>query len=368
LFIAIFYFVGIPFNLARNPNYIAAFKFLANTDLGGYVPPGYNKLRTTLLQHEKINVERLLQPFKSTWSTKGVTITSDGWTDAQRRPLINFIAITEGGPMFLRAINSEGEVKRKEYIAEKLIAVIEEVGAKNVVQVVTDNAANCKGAGMIVEQKYNHIFWTPCVVHTLNLALKNICAAKNNDGENDDLMWIKETVDDAFMIKHFIMNHSMRLSMFNEYSDLKFLAIADTRFASHIVMLKRFLRLKDSLLLMVVSDKWTAYRDDDQGKARFVKGKVLDDLWWDNVKYIVDFTEPIFSMLRAADTDKPSLHLIYEMWDTMIEAVKACIYQHERKPHDEESTFYDIVYAILYDRWLKSNTPLHCLAHSLNPR
>jgi len=368
LFIAIFYFVGVPFNLARNPNYIAAFKFLANTDLGGYVPPGYNKLRTTLLQHEKINVERLLQPFKSTWSTKGVTITSDGWTDAQRRPLINFIAITEGGPMFLRAINSEGEVKRKEYIAEKLIAVIEEVGAKNVVQVVTDNAANCKGAGMIVEQKYNRIFWTPCVVHILNLALKNICSAKNNDGENDDLMWIKETVDDAFMIKHFIMNHSMRLSMFNEYSDLKFLAIADTRFASHIVMLKRFLCLKDSLLLIVVSDKWTTYRDDDQGKARFVKGKVLDDLWWDNVKYIVDFTEPIFSMLRAADTDKPSLHLIYEMWDTMIEAVKACIYQHERKPHDEESTFYDIVYAILYDRWLKSNTPLHCLAHSLNPR
>jgi len=36
--------------------------------------------------------------------------------------------------------------------------VIEEVGAKNVVQVVTDNAANCKGAGMIVEQKYNRIF------------------------------------------------------------------------------------------------------------------------------------------------------------------------------------------------------------------
>jgi len=55
-------------------------------------------------------------------------------------------------------------------------------------------------------------------------------------------------------------------------------------------MLKRFLRLKDSLLLMVVSDKWTTYRDDDQGKAIFVKGKVLDDLWWDNVKYIVDFT------------------------------------------------------------------------------
>jgi hypothetical protein len=98
-----------------------------------------------------------------------------------------------------------------------------------------------------------------------------------------------------------------------------------------------------------------------------VKQKVLDDLWWDKVKYIVEFTEPIYSMLRAAYTNRPSLHLIYEMWDTMIEDVKACIYLHERKALDEESSFYGTVYAILYNQWLKRNTPLHCLAHSLNP-
>lgn len=33
---------GLPFNLARNPNYRAAFNFVANNKLGGYVPPGYN--------------------------------------------------------------------------------------------------------------------------------------------------------------------------------------------------------------------------------------------------------------------------------------------------------------------------------------
>jgi hypothetical protein len=270
--------------------------------------------------------------------------------------------------MFLGAVNTEGEIKRKEYIADKLISVIESVGPKNVVQVITDNAANCKGAGLIIEQKYDHIFWTPCVVHTLNLALKNICDANANDAENAGLMWIKETVEAAFMIKNYIMNHGMRQSMFNEYSKLKFLAVADTRFASHVIMLKRFLVLKESLVLMVVGDKWSTYREDDFDKARSVKEKLLDDFWWDNVKYIVDFTEPIYSMLRAADTDKACLHLIYEMWDSMIEKVKDCIYRHERKQPDEESAFYDTIYAILYDRWLKSNTPLHCLAHSLNPR
>ncbi|XP_062217774.1 uncharacterized protein LOC133917997 [Phragmites australis] len=368
LIVRMFYTSGLPFNLARNPNYLAAFTFLANNDLGGYVPSGHNKLMKTLLQLEKDNVERLLEPIKTTWPTKGVTIAFDGWSDAQRRSLINFIAIAGSGLMFLRAINTSGDVKNKEYIVEKLITVIEEVGAKNVVQVITDNASNCEAAGLIVEQRCNNIFWTPCVVHTLNLALKNICAAKNNDGENDELMWIKDVAGDAFMIKNFIMNHSMRLSMFNEYSKLKFLAIADTRFAPQIVMLKRFLVLRDSLVLMVVGDKWLAYRDDDKEKARFVKEKLLDDVWWDQVRYIVDFTEPIYSMLRAADIDKPSLHSIYEMWDTMIEKVKDCIYHHEGKKHDEESVFYEIVHGILEARWAKSNTPLDCLAHSLNPR
>ncbi|CAO2045269.1 unnamed protein product [Urochloa humidicola] len=364
-----FYTAGLPFNLARNPYFRKAFIFAANNALGGYAPPSYNKLRTTLLVQEKTNVERLLQPIKSTWSSKGVSVVSDGWSDVQRRPLLNFLAVTEDGPMFLRAINTEGEVKRKEYIAEKMLAVIEEIGSQNVVQVITDNAANCRGAGLIVEQKHPHIFWTPCVVHTLNLGLKNICAARDIDDElHEEFNWISEVAGDASAIKSFIMSHSMRLSMFNDFSKLKFLAIADTRFASIVVMLKRLRAIKESLVLMVVSEKWNTYRDDNVGQAQFVKEKVLNDVWWDKVSYILDFTEPIYSMIRAADTDKPCLHLIYEMWDTMIEKVKKTIYRHEGKEPHEESTFYFTINEILVSRWAKSNTPLHCLAHSLNPK
>jgi len=312
-----FYTGGIPFNLARNPNYRSSYNFVANHDMGGYVPPGINKLRTTLLQQEKANVERLLEPIKKTWSTKGVTIAADGWSDSQRRPLINFLAVTKSGPIFLKCENTEGKVKTKEYIVGLLVEVIEKVGPKNVVQVITDNAANCKAAGLIVEAMYKNIFWTPCVVRTLNLALKNICAPKNIEDQNpifQELQWICDAAGDALTIKNFIMNHGMRLSIFNEYSNLKFLAIADTRFASVIVMLKRFLLLKESLQKMVISDKWTAYKQDDRENACFVRDKILDEDWWADVNYIIDFTDPIYSMLRAADTDKPCLHLIYEMW------------------------------------------------------
>ncbi|KAK1579040.1 hypothetical protein Q3G72_035113 [Acer saccharum] len=35
---------------------------------------------------------------------------------------------------------------------------------------------------------------------------------------------------------------------------------------------------------------------------------------------------------------------------------------------NDSSRFFDVVYGILVERWTKSSTPLHCLAHSLNPR
>jgi hypothetical protein len=83
--------------------------------------------------------------------------------------------------MFLREVNTVGETKSKECIFEKLVETINFIGVENVVQVVTDNASNCKGARLMLEKKYHHIFWTPCVVHTLNLVLKSIFAARNEE-------------------------------------------------------------------------------------------------------------------------------------------------------------------------------------------
>lgn len=101
------------------------------------------------------------------------------------------------------------------------------------VQIITDNAANCKGGSLIIEYEYDNIFWTPCIVHTLNLALKNICEPKlgRSPSEEEIFVWsqlefIHDVKTEAAMIKNFIMNHGMRLSMFNEFSKLKVLLIA----------------------------------------------------------------------------------------------------------------------------------------------
>ena len=95
----------------------------------------------------------------------------------------------------------------------------------------------------------------------------------------------------------------------------------------------------------------------------------MDDFWWDQLEYILAITEPIVGMLREGDKDAAVLHLIYDMWDSMIEDVKKVIFTHEGEDLiTGKSEFFEAIHHILVSRWNKSNTALHCLAHSLVPK
>jgi len=240
-----------------------------------------------------------------------VTIVIDGWTDPQRRPLINFMVVNESGLMFLRSIDGSGEIKDKDFIAKHMRDVIIEVGPKNVVQIITDIAVVCKAACMLIEEKFPSIYWTLCVVHTLNLALKNICVAKKCERNSDtykECFLITQIADDATFIKHFIVGHSMRLSMFNTFNSFKLFFVAST-----IIMLKRSQRLKKGLQETVISDDWSSYKEDNVNRAQFVKETLLNDNWWMKVDYILAFTALIYDVLKNTDTNIVTFHLVYEM-------------------------------------------------------
>jgi hypothetical protein len=128
------------------------------------------------------------------------------------------MAVTEDRPMFLRAINTEGDIKSKEYIFQRLLETIYFVGAENVVQVVTRNASNCRGCGAddganvpsYILDSIRRLYFGPRVE-------EHIGAAWNEeDLEYEFCNLVSEVSLDAQHIRNFIMNHSMRLSMFNE--------------------------------------------------------------------------------------------------------------------------------------------------------
>jgi hypothetical protein len=204
-----------------------------------------------LLQKERSLIHDILKPVRSSWTSTGVSIISDGWTDTKRRPLINVIASSPKRAMFLREEDCSADVKDSKFIADILIFVIEQVGPTNVVQVITDNAPVCKAPGLIVESRYNHIFWSPCIVHNLNLILEEIEAKTE---------WIKELIGQAREFIKFITNHHQSQAMYREYSKLELLKVVETRYASNFIMLHRLVEVKRALMSMVVGVTWAEWR------------------------------------------------------------------------------------------------------------
>jgi Protein of unknown function (DUF 659) len=67
---------------------------------------------------------------------------------------------------FLRIIDTSGMTKDAQYIADAVLSGIDKVGHENALQVITDNAANFKGARPIITTKYKRIMCSPCAAHT----------------------------------------------------------------------------------------------------------------------------------------------------------------------------------------------------------
>ena len=87
--------------------------------------------------------------------------------------------------MFLKAVDCSGITKDKFFIANLMKKVIDEIGHEKMVQVVTDNATNCKGASPIIEGLYPTIFWTPCVPHPQPCIEEYMCCKEHREQSID---------------------------------------------------------------------------------------------------------------------------------------------------------------------------------------
>jgi hypothetical protein len=52
------------------------------------------------------------------------------------------------------------------------------------------------------------------------------------------------------------------------------------------------------------------------------KHTILDSHFWTRVKYVFQFTEPIYNMIRFADFDRPVIGEVYEQMDNMLGQIK----------------------------------------------
>eukprot|EP00253_Pinus_taeda_P017432 PITA_17432 len=276
-----------------------------------YVPPSSETLRTTILKRSKERVTNNLQKIKDSWKETGCTILSDGWSDMNHRPLINVLVSCPRGVLFLKVVDASGNKKTSEYIFKILEEAILEVGEENVVQIITDSASNCVGAGKMVMDKYRKIYWTPCAAHCLDLLLHDLAK----------FPWINETVRRGKQISHFIFNHQLTLSLYRNNASRELLKPCDTRFATYYITIKRLVEEKGSIRGVFCNNEW-----DKSHLSKEAKGKELEQEGMDRAK----------------------------------EAIA--------KSFNNEENEYIAIWEMIDERWKMLHSPSHAAACYLDPR
>jgi hypothetical protein len=143
------------------------------------------------------------------------------------RPLINILGVSASGAVFLSTHDYSDHYTTGINIANALLKTIQGIGPYNVIQVITDNVANCKAVGAIIEDRYPNIFWSGCLVHTMNLLMHDIIKMKDHDYRCISALYKR-----GKMIR-FITNHRMAHFIFRNHSKLELLKIAKTKFTSY---------------------------------------------------------------------------------------------------------------------------------------
>ncbi|PNY07001.1 HAT family dimerization domain containing protein [Trifolium pratense] len=98
-------------------------------------------------------------------------ITEDAYR--KRITTLKFFVYSPKGTIFLKFIDASDITKTANKVFKMIDDVVEEVGEENVVQIVTNNAANYKAAGELLMNKRIKLFWTPCAAHCIDLMLED---------------------------------------------------------------------------------------------------------------------------------------------------------------------------------------------------
>ena len=115
-----------------------------------------------------------------------------------RMSIINFLIYSNREKIFHKSVDASLiSSKNVNYYFSLMKSVVQEIGPKKVVHIVTDNEAAMKAGGKKLMDDFPHLYWIACATHCIDLILEDFGKRKK----------IKEVIDQAKIIIQFIYNY-----------------------------------------------------------------------------------------------------------------------------------------------------------------
>ncbi|CAI7862656.1 unnamed protein product [Closterium sp. NIES-53] len=224
-----------------------------------------------------------------------------GWTCLESRGMICVIAQIDSAPVIVDCVDTKTAKKTGEYLGTLIGGAMEMVGDRHVVQVVMDNAANNKRAAQLLKPGYPHVFFNNCAAHVLDLMLHDIGGIKV----------VKKVLNQVHRVVMMVKGSASAVILFHElFSKLLLVRPGATRFGTQVIMIARFLEVKQSLKEMVISEEWGQVAVA-QEEGRAVRHLLLQETFWESVGVVLCLMNPIYEVLRAVDRRSLVMGQIY---------------------------------------------------------
>ncbi|KAH1242001.1 hypothetical protein GmHk_07G019441 [Glycine max] len=209
-------------------------------------------------------------------------------------------------------------MKTGQKIFELLDSFVEEIGEKNVIQVVTDNGSN--------------------------YVLADI----------EKIPKVKRVIQRGIKLVGYIYNHTLALNTMRKFTQkTELVRHGVTRFATTFLTLQRLHKQKANLRRLFTSDEWLKSKVAKEPKGKQATDVILIPSFWNDVVYALKAMRPLVSVLRLVDNEKkPAMGFIYEAMDRAKKAI-------QRAFNNNEGKYKDIL-AIIDKRWdCQLHHPLH---------
>ncbi|XP_021276154.1 uncharacterized protein LOC110410660 [Herrania umbratica] len=343
-----FYADGLNVSLVNSPFFNEMVKAIAAFG-SGYEPPSVDKLSDCFLSKEKGRIEKSIALVRESWPHTGCTVMCVGCLGSTQGCFhVNIFVSSPRGLIFLRAVDIDDSDEAVDMFTSVLTDAIVEVGAINVLQIISHTDHVCKSTESLISSKFPHIFWSPCTSHSVHILMEEVA----------ELECIKPVVLCAKGIEQCIlMNHHAFPCLFTpnlKESPDPFSA----KFAPSYCSVKRIFELKQALRDVVVSEEWKQWKDSIPEDILIVEASILGDEFWSKARMMLQLFEPFTKLLAMLDIDKSAMGAVYDWRVQALEAVRS---------KEINETALNQLEVLIEDKWDVLFSPLHAAGYILNP-
>lgn len=306
----------------------------------------------SILQEQRRDIQHRARELKQHWERSGCSLILDSWRSQCGKSFISVLVHCSKGMLFLRSMDVSAIIDDVDELVSMLCHVVDDVGARNIVQVITnDESPHMQAAEHAVLKKHDHsFFFTLCADHCINLLLEKIAAL---DHVSDVLIKARE-------ITRFLYSHALPMELKGKYiQGGEILSSSNLKFVAMFITLERLVSERVNLVEMFSSPEWTSSDWASRSLFRHICEVVkTDNAFWYAAADILKLTGPLVTVLYKLEADNCPMGILYDAMDSAKEDI-------ERNLGHKHGDYWHVVDDI-WDNYL--HTPVHAVGYILNPR